>query len=114
MSSSSGSSDASTSNDGASDSLYDSSYDSSYGSCSDSDSDSSGEGLANFHLAKEQQSLGKWVIVAVHHRPTNLFVFCLCPRHAVMPTPQLSQKQRKHLAGWGPEMLRRGGFRSWD
>lgn len=111
LSSSDGSSscDDDDSNDDDIDSYDDSSYDDSSYDDGSSSSDSGDEGDRNLALAQKELCLG-----------CNRFTYCTLPRKPsvplfilrhlnVAPAAKILPKQKRHLEGWGADMIRKAG-----
>lgn len=98
----------------------DSSSDDSYGSDSEtssstpSSSDSEDEGEENLQQAQQELCLGcnKFTSCTLPRKPS---VASFILRHLnVAPAPKVLPKQKRHLEGWGADMIRKGGKKYFD
>ena len=98
----------------------DSSSDDSYGSDSEtssstpSSSDSEDEGEENLQQAQQELCLGcnKFTSCTLPRKPS---VASFILRHLnVAPAPKVLPKQKRHLEGWGADMIRKGGKKYYD
>lgn len=103
----------SSSSDGSSsydDDSYGGSFDDdSYGGSSVTSSSSEDEGDCNLGLARKELCLGcnRFTYCTLPHKPSVPFFLV---RHLkVAPAPRVLPKQKRHLEGWGADMIRKAG-----